>query len=417
MQRQISKISICIGAAAMCAPLALAAPAEAKSKVKPPKVAQVFDAAKRKKAKHKLSDAVSYSAYANIRYLGERDIARDDNVRDSSDETAIYLGFVGRAQLSHSVMAFAHAEVSLKDRRTHDRSFGRIMDPQLKEALVAVSLSQTDTLTFGRMRFSDANKWVLDASVDGVHYARKTPGKVLEFAAFKGTTSVSSYYAMAHYGRADELGRWGGLALAESDGDAKRLHVAGYWEQRVTTTFRYQATAGAVFGDAANGKNFGVGFDVRAIKKLSDSKLKPQITFGFAYGSEGFQQSGLHSNKTYDGGQTQFHRYGYVYQPELTNLAVLSLGVGVRPSKKFSADLVANAYFQPSASTTGPSARLNGITTGNSHFLGTEISLVGAFRPSKKTKVEFGAGRFDPGPAYLDQSPATRVFARISVYF
>lgn len=141
------------------------------------------------------------------------------------------------------------------------------------------------------------------------------------------------------------------------------------------------------------------------------------MMFGFAAGTEGYRQSGLHSNKTYNRGQTQVHRYGYAFQPDLTNLVVGSFAVGVRPSRKLSVDLGVHAYAQFSKSTTGPSARFHGATTGNSAFLDTEISLAGAWRPSRKTKVEFGVEHFNPGPAYIDQTPATRVYLRMTATF
>ena len=403
----------------MTATLALGAAhpvtAEAKGKSKVA-VASVFDAAKRKRTKHELTPNLSYSAYANARFLGERDINRDDAIRDASDELGLYVGVVGRAQLSSRIMAFAHGELSLKDKSTHARSYGRIMDPRLKEALVAISISDAVTVRVGRLRFSDKTKWVADASVDGLHIAHKTNTRVLEFAALRGTEDNTSTYVMAHMGRVDAAAHWGGLALGEIDGDAKRLHLTGYYATQTTRRFSYSVNVGAIWGDAANGKRAGFGFDLRAVRKLGDHKLKPQLMFGLAYGSSGFQQSGLHSNKTYDGGQTQCHRYGFTTQAELTNIAVASVGVGIRPSRKMSADLIVSGFLQPSPIATTTLGRIAGETTGKSRFLGTEISAVGAYRPTKKTKFELGVGRIMPGPAYRDQSTTTRLFTRFSDY-
>ena len=89
----------------------------------------------------------------------------------------------------------------------------------------------------------------------------------------------------------------------------------------------------------------------------------------------------------------------------------------MRPSRKFSLDLNAHAYAQVSASTHAPDARVTGSTNGTSQFVGAEISLVGAWRPSKKAKVEFGLGGFQPGPAYTQRGSAKRIYARFSMYF
>ncbi|MEO0390239.1 MAG: alginate export family protein [Pseudomonadota bacterium] len=381
-----------------------------------PQASAVFDAAKRKRTRHQIGDYFSVSFYSTLSHLAERERRRDDDVRDGLDQTQLLLGFVGKVHLRPWLMAFVHAETSLQDRKTHI-SRGRLTNPQLKEALIAVRLSPATTLSFGRLRLSDAHRWVADASVDGVHIGHRVGARVLEFAAFSGTRKITADFLLVHFGHAGPATRWGVLGLAERDRGAQRLHVHGYFARVASERLHYQANIGVLAGDAMHGASAGLGFDVRAIRRLGGGKRKPQLSFGLAYGSRGFAQPGLHTNKTYDGGQFQFHRYGYVYQAELTNMAALQMGLGLRPSRRFSADLLISAYAQPATSSIGPDARFDGLTTGRSHFLGHEIAVVGAWRPSKAVKVEAGAGRFKPGRAYVDRSTASRAFARISVQF
>ncbi len=382
-----------------------------------PQASVVFDIDKRKKAKRTVTHWLRTSVYGNLRFQGERDIARDDGVSDRKDEFASYLGVVGRANIARGVTGFVHGEVSLKDKKTHARSYDRIMQPQLKEALVSVALTDRAQVSVGRLRFSDPHKWVADASVDGLHFAHRSQGRALEFAAVSGTRDITADYLIAHISDTDPARRIGLFAIAERDGNQRRLHLSTYRFAQVSERFSYQLNAGVVMGEAAQDRSYGVGVDVRAHQELSTGRWNPQITYGFAFGTSGFQQSGLHSNKTYDGGQTQFHRYGYVFQPELTNIAIGTLAYGLRPSRRFSMDLGLHAYLQPSRSTIGPDARIKGTTTGNARFLGSEISLAGAWRPGKKSKMEFGVARFTPGSAYSDRSKARRVYARISYYF
>ena len=98
-------------------------------------------------------------------------------------------------------------------------------------------------------------------------------------------------------------------------------------------------------------------------------------------------------------------------------LAVATGAVGLRPSRRFSVDLRAHVYAQLDASTVAPTARVSGRTTGQSRYLGHEISIVGAWRPSKKTKVEFGAGVFKPGRAYQNRNTSRRISLRMTQYF
>ena len=123
-------------------------------------------------------------------------------------------------------------------------------------------------------------------------------------------------------------------------------------------------------GDATIGAQNGFGFDFRATQKITRHAFNPQIT------------------------------YGFVYQPDLTNLAVVSVGIALRPSRPFSIDLNTYAYAQVSKQVTKPSAHISGPTTGHSSFLDAEVSLIGSWRPMKKMKVEFGAGGFHAGSAY-----------------
>ncbi len=376
-----------------------------------------FDASKRKKTKSLITDYLSYSSYASVRYQGERNIRLDDGRSDYSDEFAGYLGVALRANLSPAVMAFGHAELDIRQKTTHSKSYPTKSKLKVKEALLAVRLTSTQTISAGRLRFADTNKSMADASVDGVHYAFKTAEGALEVALFRDIFKDRGTYAMLHKTRFSKTHSSGVYILAEETGRDQRLHMAAYLNRKPTSNLSYALNGAAVIGDATNRETSGFAVDFRAMHRFSDQPGKPQITLGFAAGTKGFRPSGLQSNKTYDGGQTQFNRFGYVFQPELTNMAVATIGLGLRPSRTFSLDLCGHAYSQLSRSTSSPDARVSGAVTGRSAYLGSELSLVGAWRPSKKTKVEFGAGVFKPGNAFTNREPVKRFYARFTTYF
>ncbi|MEP4198344.1 MAG: alginate export family protein [Aliishimia sp.] len=412
------KLLHCIVAAFLSAVALVPQAGEAGSKkARPVTAASVFDAEKRKKTNHEFGQRLSYSIYSSIRFQSEHNRRRDDATNDQTNEFAIYAGFVGRVDLGRRLIAFGHGELDARTKTTQDRTYDSAPRWNTKEAFVSLELSEAARLTIGRMRFSDANKWVADAAVDGIHYGHKTKHRVTELAAFAGTHDVTASYLMAHHGRASKNKRLGALALIENDGSENSLHLSAYSSEKVSQRFAYEWNIGVLSGDGANGRSSGFGFDVHTTHKFGKSKLNPQLVLGFAMGSEGYRQSGIQSNKTYNYGQAQVHRYGYAYQPDLSNLAVGSLVVGLRPSRKLSVDLGVHNYRQVSASSVGPMARVSGVTTGTDTFLGNEISLVGAWRPTKKSKVEFGVGHFKPGRAYVDRSAATRVYMRLSVTF
>ena len=389
---------------------------DAKTK-KVPVAPALFDIEMRKKTKRPLGPSLSYSGYLNGAVLQERNRRRDDDRVDTNTQISSTLGVAFRAQITLGIVGFVHGTASLKRRWRDGATDATQSKWAWKEAHLSFGLSPSTRLTVGRMRFSDVNKWATDAAVDGVHVGIKGQQTVLEFAAVTGTRKNTSRYLIGHIAHATKRRMIGALAIYETDGPEVRWHLSGYRNQSVTLKFAHQWNVGLVLGDAANNRDAGLGLDWRGVVKLTDGRLKPQLIFGFAYGTPGFRQTGLHSNKTYDGGQMQFHRYGYVYQPNLTNIAVASVSYGIRPSRQFSMDVTAHLYAQPSPSTVWPDARIKGRTTGASGFLGGEIGVIGAWRPSKKSKVEFGAAKFLPGPAYEDRSSASRIFARYSIFF
>ncbi len=378
--------------------------------------APVFDIDKRKKTKIEINDWSAYGAYASARYSGERNLRLDDGVSDKSDKYSAYLGLVARAEPAAGFIGFVHAEAELTSRLTHKSASTR-KKIHIREAVVSHKLSGASAISVGRMRFSDARKWTADAAVDGVHYGFKGEGLTLDIAAFEGTHRNEGRYALAHIAGFSKAGALGGFAVFESNDGQERVHIAGSWANKPSETLSYTLNAGIVAGDAANGQSFGFAADARVIKRLSDHDWNPQLTLGIAAGSKGFQQTGLHSNKTYDGGQTQFNRYGYVYQPQLTNMAVATVGVGIRPSRNFSLDITAHAYAQVEKTAGMPAARVSGETNGESTFLGGELSIVGAWRPTRKSKFELGLSLFQPGPAYENRKAAKQAYARLSVYF
>jgi len=378
--------------------------------------APVFNIDKRKKTKNEITDWAAYSAYASIRYSGERNLRLDDDAADKSDKYSAYVGVAARAEPVEGFIGFVHAEAELTKRKTHK---GATTNKKLhiKEAVVAHKLTETSTISAGRMRFSDARKWMTDAAVDGVHYGFKTDDLVLDLAVVAGTRDNDGAYALAHVSRYTKDRALGGYAILESREGEERAHLAAYWANKPSDTLSYTLNAGVVLGDGAHGQSVGFAADARVIKKLGDHEWNPQLTLGLAAGSKGFQQTELHSNKTYDYGQTQFNRYGYVYQPELTNMAVATVGVGIRPSRMFSLDVTAHAYAQVEKMAGMPAARVSGETNGKSALLGAELSVVGAWRPTRKSKFEIGLSAFLPGPAYENRGTATQAYARLSVYF
>jgi hypothetical protein len=385
--------------------------------LKPVRSPLSFDLTTRKKTKIEVNDHFSFSGSVSASYLSERNLKLDDQKRDYSNQYKAILEVVGRARVSESITAFAHLEFSFKGKDTHIKTYDMTSDVRIKEAFFAYRFINGTTVSLGRLRLSDKNKWIADKAVDGAHFSRRNQDSGFEIAIVKDDDRNDSTYALAHYTRFQKKHTIGVYAIAERSKSASLGHLVGYINNQKNDRFTYTANVSGILGNAIVGEENGVGFDFRATQKITQHAFNPQITFGLAFGSKGFRQTGLQSNKTKDGGQTLCNRYGFVYQPDLTNLAVASVGLALRPNRKFSVDLNTYLYVQVSKQATTPSARLSGSTTGNSSYLGAEVSLIGAWRPTKKMKVEFGAGVFQAGSAYQNKNSTKRFYIRATRYF
>ncbi|KAJ04627.1 alginate export family protein [Sulfitobacter mediterraneus] len=396
----------------------LALPEQALAKKKPRDHSHLaFDADKRKKTKSSIGQRLSYSGSIGLSRLDEHNQKLNDGVDDRSLQIIGTLSFAFKAQISEKIRGFAHVELSQTDKTTHRQNYGSYSRVKIKEAHLSFELADKHTLSFGRMRFAEPRRWGMDASVDGIHLGWKDDKIAWETALFRDAFDGRGTYAFLHAQRFSERSTSGTYALFESYREQQRLHVAGYFATRDKKRGGFNLYAAGVFGDAANQRPFGFAIDANLVSRFSDVRWKPQLVLGLAAGSPGYMQPDLNSNKARDGGQTQFHRFGTVFQPDLSNLLVATAAVGLRPSRSFSVDLRAHAYAQMQKSTVAPVARVQGMTTGASRHVGHEVSIVSAWRPNKSTKVEFSAGVFKPGRAYSDRSTVKRLYLRMTKYF
>jgi hypothetical protein len=214
----------------------------------------------------------------------------------------------------------------------------------------------------------------------------------------------------------DLQARWAGLRAsgewrAATAGD-NRL---GYWAEAVWLRGREQRTA---FATAASGAVTAGATVQRAVRGQAVDlglswtlglPLRPSLTLAYARGSGGpdddtqdrnFRQTGLHENKVRLAGVKRLRRYGELLQPDLSNLAVTTLGTGLRLLDNSSLELVLHRYRQavPAARVAG--ARLSAVPEGLRPALGREIDLFLAVREWSWLELTLRWSRFEPGAAY-----------------
>jgi hypothetical protein len=140
---------------------------------------------------------------------------------------------------------------------------------------------------------------------------------------------------------------------------------------------------------------------------------EPRAYLGFAYGSgdsspedgsdDAFRQTGLQGNESGFGGVERFNHYGIALDPELSNLWIPTLGLGLALFDSSSLDLVYHHYGLVEDAEELRDARLQFELDGDSRDLGDEIDLVLALEEWERLEFEFVAAAFRAGQAFGDQ--------------
>ena len=142
--------------------------------------------------------------------------------------------------------------------------------------------------------------------------------------------------------------------------------------------------------------------------------LDPTFTFAYAFGSgekdgfeeqltetaRSFRQSGLQRNRDKYNGVVSFRYYGEVLDPELTNLGISTLGVGLRPTRGFSVDLLYHGYRQDEPSERFLVLEIDEEPSGLSPDIGHEWNLILGYEPTRRFELRLTAGVFRPGSAF-----------------
>jgi len=176
-------------------------------------------------------------------------------------------------------------------------------------------------------------------------------------------------------------------------------------------------------GRDEDGNVHGYAFDVGGTH-IFDAKYSPSLTVGLALasgssdgGAGTYRQTGLQDNSAKFNGEASLKYYGEVFDPELSNMVITTLGFGVRPSNNSSVDLVWHKYLQQDASSQVGDTGLSGDPNGLSRDLGQGLDLVFGMEAESGWTYEGKIGVFKPGAAFSAQDTAFGLGFKISRNF
>jgi alginate production protein len=304
----------------------------------------------------------------------------------------------------------------------------------------------------GRLDFEDERRWWWDDELDAVRvgYERETfevtlalarelapertdPGyidpaqedvlRVLGEASWDWRPDHAVELFLLHQDDGSPAARLGqvGSIEREDESDARLtwlgLRLLGVLDLRGTGLLGYWLDTGWVWGEErfadyepvsehrsaveAVGRRSVSGFAVDAgLSWILPFAHEPRVYGGLAFGSRDYRQTGVEANEAGYGGAERFPHYGALLDPELSNLAVLTLGAGVTLLRSSSLDLVYHAYRQAAASESLPDARIEATLGGRDRDLGQELDLVLALEEWERLEFLVVGSVFRAGDAF-----------------
>ena len=130
---------------------------------------------------------------------------------------------------------------------------------------------------------------------------------------------------------------------------------------------------------------------------------EPRVFAGYALASHEFRQTGIQANEAGFGGVQRFGHYGFLLDPELSNLQIWTAGIGLSLLRSSSLDLVFHDYRLRRRADSLWDSQLEVELSGDSRALGQEIDLVLALEEWERLEFTFAVSGFRPGAAFGTQ--------------
>jgi alginate production protein len=300
-------------------------------------------------------------------------------------------------------------------------------------------------LTVGRKNFEDQRHWLYDTSLDvalvrfkqGHFHLEASAGRkdMVDLDLLKPVqeTRIDNYMLYLDYRGIEDI-RLAGYAIQRDDRtgqEGRPLHLGLRALGAPSDSFAFWAELALLRGKDELQQNFKAhAVDFGGTYRFRNLPLTPAITLGYAFGSgDGdpndnenteFRQTGLHSNEMKMAGVSKFKYYGEVLDPDLSNLEIFTLGMGLRPAPTVFVDLVYHRYrlneIADRIRKSPITALMNQDDTNLGKNVGSALDVVLGFRNLfgvRRLGLDLRAGWFFPGNIFRNEvgnDPKTPMF-------
>ncbi len=288
-------------------------------------------------------------------------------------------------------------------------------------------------LTLGRRNFEDDRHWLYDTSLDVAVVKVRHADVNAEFSFGRKDavnldplkpapeTRIDNTMAYVEYRGIEDI-KLAGYAIKRDDrsgqeGKPRLMGLRAYGMP--SDRFNFWTELAWLRGeDEAKRRFSGHAVDAGATWRFPDLPLAPGITLGYASGSgDGnrfdnknteFRQSGLESNELKLAGVSKFKYYGEALDPELSNLEIVTAGLGFRLAPTVHVDLVYHKYrtnqYTDEIRNWALTAKMNQDPgRAPSNDVGSAFDVVVGFRNLfgvRRLGLDLRAGWFFPGKAF-----------------
>jgi alginate production protein len=384
-----------------------------------------------------LSDAISLKTELTFETRSQRNFDLDKSVADGFMFAKPGVDFELSVEPAEGFTTVLEVEASLRA-VIEDDSMDKNGENELgvAQAYLQFEPNGTDlTLTAGRQDIDDETEWLIDDTLDGLRAT--LDAKPVGFDVYVGRKSlvnlytpdeeeerVTNYAGFVRYKFNDKS--YADAFAFLRDGDKfvdndkvkeQDLLYVGIQSLGEAGQLKYWLNAAYLTGNTRKGNEradiSAFGADI-GTTYVFDTTLQPSVTLGFAYGSgdddsgdstdKTFRQTGLHDNDHSFNGVAGFNRFGLALEPELGNLMILTVGLGIKPTEKSSVDLVYHYYGQALAADELVDSNLDLDPSGDSKDIGHGLDLVIGYEEIKNLSIEADFSAFYPGKAFPDSS-------------
>lgn len=302
------------------------------------------------------------------------------------------------------------------------------------------SVIKKTSLKIGRFSFSDKREWYYDKKLDGLVWSFEFEPIDTNFSLSVNREElfgsdllrhndfdpVNNFILVAEHEPFQDI-RISAYTIVRDDrsdnNDSPRFYGVSSYGKLANKRFKFWTDFGWARGEDDNDNIKGFGLDVGSTMSFGKN-VGPYVTLGYAFGSgdgdadTDFRQTDLQGNSDKFGGTTSFKYYGELLDPELSNMHIVTTGIGFRFSATASVDFVLHHYRQDVALNELRGNDLDSKPEGENKDLGKELDIIMGFGLTSNVDTEIVLGYFQPGSAFdEDDDDAYLVEATLTYSF